>query len=438
MITYAFFAFAIGQQGPEKLTIDEALSIAMKNSYSVRIAENRADKARTLEKQARGAFGPTIGLQGNYSRFEGSVTGNGSTGGGTGGSTGGNQGGGSFSGETKSGTVSINQPIDISGLSHKALDATKFNRKAAEAAVKVEENNLKLNVRSAFYNVLLTRDLVKVQQDALTSAQARYDKAVIREREGSIPKFDVLRFENEVRKGEQGLNNATGNYVNAKHSLNNILSRPIETDFEAEAIDDLPVPPSDPTELVIAALKSRPEVLQSDYTIEALSRTADVQGASLAPGLSIQASHTRYLNPSASQTDQSTFGGIVISVPLFDSGITKSKVEAARKDTDQARISFEQLLLGISLEVRNALTQAQTAKTNYDVALNSVQLAAEALRLADIRYNEGAGILIDVTQAQADLTAAEGNAQNAKYQYLTAYANLLKALGKDDLNLSGA
>lgn len=433
MIHLILLALAVAHPVQDKLTLEEAIATATNNAFAVRIAENRADKARTLERQAKGAFGPTIGVQGNYSRFEGSVNGSGS------GSSGGGTGGGSsssFSGETKSGTISLTQPIDISGLSRKALDATRFNRKAAEAAVEAERNNIKLNVRSAFYNVLLAEALVAVQQDAVRAAQSRYDKAVIKEREGAIPRFDVLRFENELRKAEQALNNALGTRENAKHTLNSAMSRPIETPVDAAPIDELPAIPTDPTELVIAALKSRPEVQQSDFTIQALAKTADVQGASMKPGLSIQATHTRYLSPAESQTDQSTFGGIVLSLPLFDSGIARSRVEAARKDTDQARISFEQLLLGIALEVRNAFTQAMTTRTTYDVALDSVRLARESLRLADIRYSEGAGLLIDVTQAQADLTAAEGNAQNAKFQFLTAYANLLRALGKDDLDTS--
>ncbi len=123
----------------------------------------------------------------------------------------------------------------------------------------------------------------------------------------------------------------------------------------------------------------------------------------------------------------------MLSFPIFDSGRTRHIVEQSLSDRDQAQIAFEQLLLDIALEVRTAYTQAKTAKEAYDVALNSERLAAEALRLAEIRYNEGAGILIDVTQAQADLTAAQGSVQTTKYQYLNAYAALLKAVGRDDL-----
>lgn len=432
MIALATLFTILVQTAPEKLTLDDALAIGMKNAFSIRIAESRAEKARRLEKAAKGAFGPTINVQGNYSRFDGAVNGSGS-----GGSTGGGTGGGSsFSGDSKSAVINLSQPIDISGTSRKALQVTEYNRLAAEAGLGVEANNLRLAVRTAYYNVLLRKALVKVQEDALKAARARYEKAVVRETNGAIPRFDVLRFENEVRRTEEALVQAQGAFEKSKHDLNSSLSRPIETEFEPVDAETLPAIPDDPSDLVVAAIQNRAEVKQSEYTIVALSKTAEVQKGSMLPSLNIQASHTRYIDPALNQTNHSSIGNLVLSFPLFDSGITRARVEAAERDTDVARIGLEQLLLGIALEVRNALTLAQTAKKSYDVSLDSERLAAESLRLAEIRYNEGAGILIDVTEAQANLTAASGTVQNAKYQLLNAYSNLLKAIGKDDLNLS--
>jgi outer membrane protein len=89
----------------------------------------------------------------------------------------------------------------------------------------------------------------------------------------------------------------------------------------------------------------------------------------------------------------------------------------------------------VSLEVRSAYTKLVTAREAYDVAVSGRDLAKEALRLAQLRYDEGAGILLDVTTAQADLTRAQVAAVNARYQYLAAVAALQKAIGQDDLSV---
>jgi outer membrane protein TolC len=400
--------------------LDEALKTAVDNAFNVRIAKNRVEKSARQVRQAKGAFGPNVVTQGSYTRFDGTLNSTGSQ-------------SSQVSSDSKTLSLSLTQPIDISGLSRKALQAVESQTHAAEAGLDAEINSIRQKVKAQYYGVLLAAALVSVQESSLSSAQARYDKAVIREQEGAIPKFDVLRFLNEVRKSEQALTLAQGNLVTAKQVLNSLLARPVETEFEAESIDMLPELPEDVGALVVVALRSRPEVLQSRYGIDALGKLADVQAFSFAPQLNIQAIHTRNLDPGVNQTTQATQGGINLSVPLFDSGITKAKVDAARSDTDQAKVVFEQLLLSIALEVQGAYTTAFTAKKNYVTALDSERLAKEALRLAETRYNEGAGLLIDIVQAQADLTAASGNVQNAKYQFLTAFSDIQRAVGSDNL-----
>jgi outer membrane protein TolC len=97
-------------------------------------------------------------------------------------------------------------------------------------------------------------------------------------------------------------------------------------------------------------------------------------------------------------------------------------------------IQLEQAQLGVALAVLNAVTQYETALESKAAADQNVVLATEALRLAQLRYDEGAGILLDVTTAQADLTAASNRAAAARFQVRLAYAQLQLAVGQDDLS----
>jgi outer membrane protein TolC len=147
----------------------------------------------------------------------------------------------------------------------------------------------------------------------------------------------------------------------------------------------------------------------------------------------LSAAHNRVIDPPMGSSDNGTIGTLALSYPVFDSGITRSRVRAARQDENSAMIGLEQVTLAVVLDVRASYTRLATAKESLAVALDSEKLATEALRLAQLRYDEGAGILIDVTAAQADLTAARGSVQSAKYEYLTAYSALQRAVGRDDL-----
>ena len=120
---------------------------------------------------------------------------------------------------------------------------------------------------------------------------------------------------------------------------------------------------------------------------------------------------------------------------MFDGGITRARTRAAREFEEQAELRLDQTKLSVSLDVRSALTQLETARKAYEVALSGLALARESLRLAGLRYDEQAGILLDVTVAQGELTRAEAAVVTARYQYLTAVAALQRALGTDDLTL---
>ncbi|MCW5937809.1 MAG: TolC family protein [Fimbriimonadaceae bacterium] len=436
---FLLWQVSLPQEGGPVLTLNDALSLAEQSSFALQIAQSRIDRAGDQVRAARGALGPAVSLSAAYSRFEGSV----SSGGGF------SNSGSSVSldpqgraqaaatpsvpNDSKTASVSLRQAFDLSGGTRKQVEALRFSRQAEIANYSADRNTLYDQVRRAYFQILQAEALTRVQQEALTAAQERQEKAEVREREGAIPNFDVLRFRNEVRKTEQALFQAQGNVVTAKQALNNLLARPVDTPFQTQPIDDLPEVPEDPEGLVRAAIQARPELEAAQFRIRSLDRLASATQASLQPDLALSATHTRVFDPAAGQDDNGTIGTLAFSWPVFDSGITRGRVDAAREDERQARIGLEQQALGVALETLGAHTRFLTAERTYTVALDSERLAREALRLAQLRYDEGAGILLDVIQAQADLTAAQGNVQQAKYNVLAEYSALLRALGRDAL-----
>jgi len=415
------FALAVLTSSQSRvLTLDDAEAMAATNAFSVRIAQLNLEKARLNTKVVEGQLGPSLSTQATYSRTENS-------------GGGGGQGGFNTSGDSKSIQLSLSQIVDISGEKRKLVQAARFQALSQEAAILVELNVLRQAVRTKYFAALKAEELVRLQEATVASNRERLEKARIREQEGAIPKFDVLRLESEVKKSEKDLLDATARLQIAKQDLNNTLGRPIETEFELQRVTADPPVPADPTDPVQVALANRQEIRQLDYAILALERTRESYEKSQLPTLTVGANHTQNLDPGAFRPNSTTVGQAVISIPLFTSGVNQSRVKAAKSDEEVGKLQREQLQLGIALEVRTALTQVRTAQEAIEVARANEALAAEALRLADLRYNEGAGILLDVTVAQAELTAARVAVLNAIDDFLNAYAALQRAVGRDQV-----
>jgi outer membrane protein TolC len=154
----------------------------------------------------------------------------------------------------------------------------------------------------------------------------------------------------------------------------------------------------------------------------------------LLPSLNLTANYNRNIGASGNQRDYTAFATVGLSWPIFDSGVTRARVQQAREDERQAEIQQEQLELGVSLEVRQAMTNLVNAKSTLQVAQTQVTVATETYRLAQVRLQAGEGTSLEVTNALTDLTRAQNQLANARYNYLTAYAQLQRAVAADDPN----
>jgi len=220
----------------------------------------------------------------------------------------------------------------------------------------------------------------------------------------------------------------------AKYSLNLSLARPIESSVEVVDLDQLPSQDYEEGQLVAAAQGKRPEVVSATTSLKALKLITRATEAGLNPSLNLQVQYQTTIDPQGfSSRSQSTVGNLILSIPIFDSGVTRSKVKEARQDEVQASISLDQTKLSISQEVRNAIANLTSAKARIQNANEQVKLAEEVYRLAKVKQDAGAGTYYEVIDAETQLTQARNGQIGARYDYLISYSQLQRAVGQDDL-----
>lgn len=412
------FAVLAARQDVPQLTLAEALAQAEASAFTVRIADSNIREADAQETIARAALGPGATLSGTTTWADTRTSGDFG------------QNGSSLS---TSVNLVIRQLIDISRTASLRVDAAEFNTEALRAARDAELNTLRGQVKQKFFAALQAKELVGVRTAAVSSTQERLDKMRIRFNENAIARFDVLRVESELKRAQQDLIQAEGDYRLAKQDLNNILARPIDTEFEPVGSPTFETELRDPLVYVRGSLVERPEIRQANFSIQALTKLREVEQRAGLPTMNVQAGFGQNIDPGFGQPDRQTTASATISIPIVTSGAIKANTQRARENEERGKILLEQLQLAVTFEVRVALTQWATAKASYDTAVQNRVFAEEAYRLAVLRYDEQVGILLDVTVAQAELTAARANEVIAAYQLRTAYAALQKAVGTDDL-----
>lgn len=402
------------------LTLDEAIQIALRNNRAVQISVRNLDKSRNAVREARGNALPQIQGNATYTRFDRVAT-----------AQFGPQPIRLGNIENRTARITLTQVIDISGIVRTAVRAASVFVSISELEYERTRNDTILQVTQAYQGVARADEFVRVAEEALKNAQERLRLIRAQVDAGVAAQFDLLRAETAVAQAEQALLNARNQRELAVAALNNLLGRDLNT--PVQVVKPTTLPPLQEAELdalTQQAYQNRPEILAAERGVE-LSRV-NIQNArrGLLPSIVLTGQADFNLNTSTFNPRRESYTGIVVlSVPIWDSGITRAREAQARDDLEIAQLRLQQAKEGVALEVRQAYLNLQDAQKRLAVAQKGLEQATEALRLARVRFEAGVSPQLEISDAELAFTQAQTNLVNAQFDYLDAYAALQRAIG---------
>lgn len=409
--------------GQEPISIEEAVKIGIENQFAVRVARSQLEQAVQRTRQARGATGPSLSLSGSYTRFD-------------------------REGRARFGDVSfVTSPIDaaqvqvtasllvdVTGIFRQLIDAARLGERAAEENLAKEINAVSASIRTAYLRALQAEAVVTISREALQNIRNNLEIARRRFEAGAAPQFDVIRFESNVAQAEARLLEAERQERLAKQALANAMGRPIDEVFPLVPVADVPELRTELEELLRQARENRPELRSLRLLRAQLAKVTLAERRGTLPQLVLSGSYTRNIDPKGfgAREDQA-LANLTLNFPVFDSGITAARVRAAREDERQAEERLKELELLVELEVRQAHVRLENALAQVAVARSAVRTAEEALRIAQVRFEAGEGIQLEVSDAQTSLTEARVRLETARYDAWAAFADLARAIGSSRL-----
>jgi len=176
------------------------------------------------------------------------------------------------------------------------------------------------------------------------------------------------------------------------------------------------------------ALAHRPECLRAEAAIGAAE--AGVRGAKAGRKPQLSAYGEVGIGDAVFPPRRPVWrAGIEVSVPLFDGGDTRGKVNEARADLGSLRADAEEVRQRVALEVTGATLGVTEAQQAMVVAAEHVRLARHNMELATGRYGTGVGSSIEVKDARLALSEALSGEVRARFRSGTALAELSAAMG---------
>ena len=345
----------------------------------------------------------------------------------------------SFSPQDKSWNVTVTgkQLIYSGGSVRAALKIAHFSQDSSYFSLRETIDNVIATTRGFFYQVLVNRELIKVQEESVRLLQNQLKDQQIRFEAGTVPRFNVLQAEVAVSNALPALILARNAYLISQLNLAKVLG----VDYGGSAhpvpfyaVGDLAITEKEmPLEKAIEMARAQRALLKVQRQ-QILIQTQEIQVAlsGYKPTLALQGGYelrNSRLSHSLSDTVNGWFFGVTGSWNIFDGFETYGRTKQARAQLEQARISYNDVWHQVELEVQQAYANLQQAKELMQSQEKNVEQAEEAVRLATERLNAGAGTQLDVLSQTVALVTAMTTRLQARSSYIIDLAEYDRAAG---------
>ena len=401
------------------LTLTDAIARAKSNSPQFQAALTALGLAREDRVQARAALLPSV----NY--------------------------GGSFIYTQPNGTpsgvfIANNGPHEYisQGIAHEALgfgslpeyQRAKAAHALARAKAEIAARGLVVTVVQAFYGLLTAQARTVSTAQASEEAQHFLDISQKLEAGGEVAHSDVIKAQIQANDLNRQLQDTKLAEENARLAVAVLVFPNFFQDFTL--VNDLEAAPALPPlpDIQEMAKHDNPELQAAFSALAVADKEVTVARAGHLPSLAVDWFYGIDANQFAIY-DRNGFRNLgysaitSLNIPVFAWGATQSKVRQAELQRHQAQVELSAVQRQALADLQSFYSEAQTARGQLDTLRNSADLAAESLRLTNLRYQAGESSALEVLDAQNTLTAARNAYHDGEARYHLAIANLQTLTG---------
>ncbi len=449
------FSFGLtGQAQSKKWTLEECVRYALENNITIKQSELDLKSADIDKKTAFGNYLPSVNGSASHSWNIGlnqDVT------------TGilRNQ-------TTQYSSVGLNAGVDIyKGLQNQnAYRKAKLSIVASQYQLLKMQEDISLNVASAFLQILSNKEDLKVKTEQLAIDEKRFARSEEMVKAGTIPRGDLFDLKATVATDKQNIAVSENNLLISKLSLAQLLQLKEFADFDVvddtNVMDENNILAQSPIDIYNKAKETRTELKLAQTNLEIAEKNVAIAKGAYQPTLSAfysfntRASYSDVITGSvpntANPTSQIGFVegtnqavlqnnftpvlgkadpildqfndnkgqsfGFQLSVPIFNGFSVRNNVERNKVSLEKSKIDLEQKSLDLQRNVYTAFTDARGALNTYESATVTLEARQQAYNYAKEKYDVGLMNSFDFTQAQTLLTNAQSDVIRTKYDYM--------------------
>lgn len=417
----------IQQDDTLRLTIDEALQVALNDNLQIKIAGEEIARVDYLKKENWYQLLPSLNGQAgyNYNLLKPAIIMEISP------------------GVTQKITIgqdhnySVAGQLDVpiySAATFKNIRISEIDMKIALESARSTSIDLAMQVKNAFYGILMMKKTVGVLEESYNNSVESAKNIAEKYEVGMASEYEKLRSDVSARNILPSLTQAQNALELSKLQLKMLLSLDMDlpfdvvgelSDFEGEILNYLPY--------TGYSFEANSDLRSLDLNIEKMNKTAELIQAQRLPSIKASATYQYAMQENKFEfkgPNYSTLSmGLSLTVPIFNKlqlSLKEKQTQAGIRQMEYQKSLVEESL---SLSVKNSINEMVRAKDQLISDQEAVKLAEKAYEISKTMYDKGVGTILDLTSSELALTNSKVNLSQTIYNYLTAKNQLEKVLG---------
>jgi len=336
-------------------------------------------------------------------------------------------------------TISVTgSQLIFNGTTPNQIRATFFQRDSAYFAFRNVLDQLIATVKTQFYQIVVNRELVKVNQQSVELLNAQLKDQQNRFEAGTVPRFNVLQAEVAYYNQLPQLITAQNNVRISKLQLAKTLGlyfQPMRGEEPPlEVVGEMPynVRIINLANSIEMGKERRPFLKQARANVLNQLQQVRTAAGQYLPTITATGGGewvSSPINSSWHDISKGWLAGVQGSLPIWDSGAIAGQVIQQRAIFSETKITYDDDVRQVELEIQQAYSNLQQNEELVKSQEKNVELADEALRLAKARLDAGAGVQLDVLNAQTQLLTAQSTRLQAPFGYNSSLAEFDRATG---------
>ncbi len=417
-----------------KLTLDEAIKIALQRNSALVKAKYNLENSKASVKSAYGNLLPTLGVNGGWSwgrteQPENTTIVNGvlvKT---------------PTTMESRNYSVGAGGSVILfNGLANFAnISSAELNHEAAELNIDKFKQNVVQTTTILYYSILRGKALAKVKEENYKYNKKLLETISEKNRLGAAPVADLYAQQVQTGSAEVALIRANYNVDVARNNFIDYLALDVLKEYEfVSNIDTIDIESyqkefSDVTDMVEYALKNRSDYLGQKRTVASTEKGITVARGGFWPQLTGGYNFSTSAANVNSLFDNRRWGvSLNLNIPIFSNFNTSTAVQFAKVRNLTAQEDLRILERQVKIEIKQGYLDFKAVSKALEVASKTVKSASENRRIQYERYSLGSGTFLDVLQADRDYQNAISMQIDAEFNFHNSREALLNSIGKLD------